>query len=200
MTDLGDLGFDQPIPALTALQAAALESKTESDIESIGSIIVHLGGQFRLRNDQISGFGSVGPIDDSNTQNLGASAATNLNRLAGGWTFPFDVSIKRFYAPHRVSNVAADPWGWLVYTQNKTYPGNTRVTTFVLDEVGDNAGVGPNDYGDTANQLTDVDLSLVANAQNIPAGDFIGVAVNAPTSPADYFVQVMGGYLELERA
>ncbi len=164
---------------------------------------VPLGGQFRLdtNNNEINGWGSVGPVDDSNTQQIGAVGDTTLSRNAGGIVFPFDVHLRRFYVWHRNNNADAQPWGWVIHRQVKTAASNTVSTTYVLDEVADNGGTGPRDYGNNTNQLADIDLTAVTAAQNIPAGEMIGLGVAAPTAGVNQRnVQIQGGYLLFERA
>lgn len=168
-------------------------------------IIVPIGGQFRLEEaggvGEVNGWGTIGMFDDTNTQDLGDHTATTLNRLAGGMSFSYPVNFKRIYAWHRTSAAAAQPWGWVVYHQQKTDASNAETTTFILHESQENANVGTRNYGNTTTRLVDLDLSARTEAQNIPAGNVIGLAVSAPTAdPGLFNVQIMGGHFELEVA
>ncbi len=159
-----------------------------------------LGGQFLLDPNEINGWGVVGPLDDSNTQDLGNVGAAPA-RTAGGIVFPFDVHLRRFLSWHRVNNAAAEAWGWVLFHQQKTAASNAVTSNYILDEVADNGGTGPRDYGNNQNQFSDIDLSGVAAAQDIPAGNVITLGVAAPTAnTTNYFVQIQAGYLLLERA
>ena len=160
-----------------------------------------LGGQFRLDTvaNEINGWGSVGPVDDSNTQQIGAVGDVTLSRNAGGLVFPFDVHLRRFYTWHRNNNGDAQPWGWVIHRMVKNAGSNTVSSTYVLDEVADNGGTGPRNYGNGQTQLTDIDLTAVTAAQNIPAGETIGLGVAAPTAgTSQRFVQIHSGYMLFE--
>lgn len=159
-----------------------------------------LGGQYRVRDNQTSGWGTVGPVDDSNTQNLGGMASTNLSRLAGGYMYPYNVRLRSMYAEHRNSSALIEPWGWVIFLQKKTPGTNNRVTTFLVHEPNDNGGVGPRNYGNNTNQSSSIDLTAITAAQDIAPQTLIGLGVATPTTAnPDLWVQVMAGYLELER-
>lgn len=170
-------------------------------LESAGGgsepIIFPLGGRFLLDPNEFNAWGSIGPYDDTNSQDLGNVGDTTPARAAGGICFPFDVEIQRFYMWHYNSSASAQAWGWRMLRQEKQDASNAQVSVDLLNEVTANAGVGPRDYGDTTTQLTDIDLS--ANAA-IPAGQVIVLGVEAPTAPStNYYVNVMAGYLEFTR-
>ena len=159
----------------------------------------HVGGAFLLDPNEINGWGFRGRIDEIYTVNLGTPQTTNLARVAGGLMFPFDVRLKRFQCFHYNSNPAASAWGWVIAHQTKaatpTAGSNSRSTTFILNEVTANGGVGPRNYLNTVTQQTDLSFNAV-----IPAGDVITLAVAAPTAATiDYFVNVLSGYLLFER-
>ena len=65
---------------------SALGSLTPAMVTGSSSIVVPLGGQYRLDDGEVNGWGNVGYIDDSNVQDLGDHTATNLTRMAGGLT------------------------------------------------------------------------------------------------------------------
>ena len=164
-------------------------------------ILFPAGGQYLLDPGETNGWGAVGPYDDSNSQDLGNHDAAALSRIAGGISFPFDVNLVRFVAWHRNNNGAAEAWGWVISHLVKTAASNTQTTSYVLHETQANANVGPRDYNNNQNQMTDIDLSGIAAGQGISAGDVINLAVAAPTAnTTNYQVQVQAGYLELERA
>lgn len=162
----------------------------------------NVSGSFLLDPNEICGWGVRGPVDDALTTDLGNSQATNPARTAGGYMYPFDVKVKAFRAFHRNSNAVAEAWGWVIFSQNKaatTSSGsNTRTSTIWLNEVTDNAGVGPRNYLNNTNQLTDIDLTSLNIV--VPAGDILGIGVDAPTAnDTNYYVDVMAGYFLLER-
>lgn len=166
-------------------------------------IIFPLSGQFLLDPNEINGWGAVGPYDNSNNQDLGNSQVTNFNRLAGGLCFPFDVTIDRLYAFHRNNNGSAQAWGWVLASMTKTPGSNTVATNIILNEVTENAGVGPRDYQNNQNQLTDIDLDslgLSVAQRTLTAGDVLVLAVDAPTAvTTNYWVQIQSGYIQLSR-
>ena len=125
------------------------------------SFLWPLGGQFLLDPNEINGWGIQGPIDHSNTQDLGNVGAANLSRLSGGLCFPFAVRIEHFFAWHSNSAANAQAWGWVLAKQQKTAGSNTVTTTYILDEVADNGGTGPRNYGNNQNQQTDISPSAL---------------------------------------
>ena len=156
-----------------------------------------LGTQFLLDPGEVNGWGILGIYDNSNTQDLGNIGAANLNRIAGGLKFPWDVRIKRFNADHYNSIATALPWGWVLFSQEKNPGSNTVTTTYLLDEVTSNNGVGPRDYGNTTNQETDLILPSTAI---VPAGHTLGMGVAAPTAVGtNNYVRILSGYLLMEK-
>lgn len=181
---------------LIAERSSVLGNVTGLDLVKLVPIIFPLGGQFLADPNEHNGWGAIGPYDNSNTQDLG-NVGTNTNRVAGGLCFPFDVKLNRFYAWHRNNNVAVEPWGWRIGRQLKTADSNTVSRTSILDEVGDNAGVGPRDYASTENKLVDINLS--ANPA-IPAGEVVVLGIESPTAvTTNRYVQIMSGFFEFER-
>lgn len=162
-------------------------------------VIFTLGGQFLADPNEINGWGVLGPYDNSNTQDLGNSQVTSLNRVAGGICFPYDVEITRMYAWHYNSSAALQPWGWVLASQEKVAGSNTQTTTIILNEVTANNGVGPRDYGDTQNQLTDIDFTGLPN-KVIPAGHTIILGLDSPTANGtNYYSRILSGYLSFRR-
>ena len=161
------------------------------------SIVFPLGGQYLFDPGEINGWGILGVYDNSNTQDLGNIGSTSLSRLAGGIVFPYDVRLKRFYAWHYNSDGGALPWGWVILTQEKTDSSNATTTTYLLDEVGDNGGTGPRDYGNNQNQLTDLSFDPMPV---ISAGDTICLAVASPTAVGtNNYARILSGYFEFEQ-
>ena len=188
-----------PIPAATTATAASAAAGAGSIETTGGNFIWTLGGQYLLDPNEMNGWRERGAFDDTFSTDLDNVGDTNPIRLSGGLCFPFDVKIKRFFAWHRISNSTAEAWGWVIYQQQKTNNSTSVTSQFILDEVGDNGGAGPNDYNNTNNQLTDIDLSEAAN-NVLLAGDVLTLGVAAPTAQTtNRYVQVMSGYLEFER-
>lgn len=159
-------------------------------------IVWPLGGEILLDPNEHCGWGPRGPFDDRQTQDLG-NVGANLNRNAGGLSFPFDVQLSRFRAWHRNSNADAQAWGWRIAVQQKTAASNAVTSSDILNQVSDNGGAGPNDYGNNQNQLTDVTF---ATPTTITAGDVLVLGVEAPTAnTTNRYVQIQSGYLLLER-
>lgn len=164
-------------------------------------VIIQLGGQFLLDPNEVNGWGNIGRIDNSYTQDLGNVGAATMNRLAGGVLFPYGVKIVRMEAWHRNSNAAALPWGWVLARQSKTAGNNTVSTTFMLDESSVRSGIengsGLRDYSNNSNQYTD--FTTFTN-DVIPAGETIVLGVGSPTAvTTNYYVQVMSGFIQFER-
>lgn len=156
-----------------------------------------VAGSWLLDPNEHTGWGTRGPVDEAVAQDLGNVGADYV-RTSGGFMYPFDVKILGFRAKHRNSNVAVEAWGWRFGYHTWTGGSNTVVTTNLLEEVADNAGVGPRDYNNTTNQDTDFDWS--SNGWVMPAGAIFTVGVEAPTAvTTNYYVDIMAGYLLLER-
>ena len=176
-----------------ALQLLAAQIKTLG----AATEVVQLGGQFLLDPGEFNGWGPLGYLDNSNTQDLGNVGATSISRVAGGLCFPFDVRLKRFFAWHYNSSSAAHVWGWRIDRQTKNDASNTVSGETLLSQVGDNGGAGPNDFGNTINQKTDLSFS---GQPIISAGDVVVLGVEAPTAvTTNYYVRILAGYLEFER-
>ena len=157
--------------------------------------IFPLGGQFLADPNEVNGIGNIGPYDNTNTQDLGNVGAANLSWLAGGLSFPWPVKLKRFWTVHRINNSAVEPWGWVIFRQTKTNASATVSTTYILDEVADNAGVGPRDYGNTIIRISDETLD-----ETIPAGEVLGWGIAAPTAiTTNRYVQILSGYFLFEK-
>lgn len=159
-----------------------------------------LGNRFLLDPDEINGLGLFGPYDNTNTQDFGNVGSTSFVRTAGGYEFPYDVKLKRFRMWHSNSNINAEAWGWVIAKVQKV-DNSTAVlaTTYILDEVADNGGVGPRDYNNTATFLTDIEIPDTPDAI-IPAGTMITMGVASPTAnPTNYYVNCHGGYFLFER-
>ena len=102
-------------------------------------------------------------------------------------------------AHHYNSNLNVEPWGFRIYTQEKTDGDNTVVNNDILREcVGvDETATCPHDYQSTMNQSTNFDLSA---APVIPANTVIGIGVEAPTAvTTNYYVNVVAGMLSYQR-
>jgi hypothetical protein len=161
-------------------------------------ILQELGGNFLLDPNEFNGWSTNGPTGDRFQNDLGDVGAAPI-RTAGGFCFPFDVKLTRLYAWHMNSNVAVQAWGFRVFYQTKVDGSNAVTNQDLINQVAGNGGVGPNNYGNTDNQLTDIDTS--GSAITIPAGSIVGFGVEAPTAPGtNYFVRIMGGYMRFERA
>ena len=162
----------------------------------VAPILFHLGGQLLLDPNEFNGWGVLGPFDNTNSQDLG-NVGAGVSRVAGGVVYPFDVRLTRFYAWHYNSNGSAQAWGWRIARQVKNAGSNTVSSLNMLNEVGDNGGVGPRDYGNNQNQLTDI-ASFTNDV--VPAGETVVLGVEAPTAvTTNYYSRVLSGYLQFER-
>ncbi len=186
------------INAKTDALAGRVGTAIKSDRERLTALEAHpervfFGGQFLLDPNEVCGWSVRGINDDSHTVDLG-DVGSNLSRLLGGIHFVQDMELHRFSAWHRNSNAGAQAWGWKLTAQEKVDGANTRTNTNVLDEVADNGGAGPRNYGNTNTQRTDITL---ATPFLLPAGHVLGVAVAAPTAQTtNRYVQVMSGLME----
>lgn len=160
-------------------------------------IFYHFGGQYLLDPNEFNGWGILGPSDNTNSQDLGNVGIVNPSRTSGGISYPFDVELVNFTANHQNSNATAEAWGWRIGRQVKNPGTNTVTWTDILDEVGDNGGVGPRNYLNTTNQETDIDFT----GEVIPAGEIIVLGVESPTAIAtNYYVRCMQARLEFKKA
>lgn len=198
---------------LTACTAVSAQTKTFIDEYEIklmmetematgpDTIYYHIGGQYLLDPNEINGWGSIGPTDNTNNQDLGNVGGAALSRASGGIMFPYDVEVIGLTTWHQNSSTSAQPWGWVLARQSKTAGANTVTTSFILDEsterVGIDNGAGLRDYSSTTTQYTD--LSISTN-NTVPAGEVMILAVGAPTANAtNYYVRIHAGYLTLVR-
>lgn len=159
-----------------------------------------LGARYLLDPNEINIMGNFGEIDPTHGLDGGNVGALAWNRLAGGYTFPWDVRLKRMYAEHYNSNVDAQAWGWVVAKLEVTFDENTTVpATYIIDEISASGGTGPRDYQDNARQQTDI-LIVDSPANFIPANTMLGIGVAAPTAnTTNYYVNIFTGYLLFER-
>ena len=186
------------IDQIAAERVGVTGKVTAEDLVKLVPIVVHLGGQFLADPNEFNGWGVIGPFDDTNAQDLGNVGAA-VNRVAGGYVWPFDLRLKRFYAWHRDNNTQVEPWGWRLVRQAKTDNSNTVTNVDMLREVtGVGAtGIGPRDYPNTNNQLTDV--TTFAD-DVLPAGETLVLGIETPTADTtNRYVQVMSGFLAFER-
>jgi len=159
---------------------------------------IYLSGQFLLDPDEVNGWGVLGPYDNTNNQDLG-NVDSNLNRNSGGFSFPFRVRIRNFMAWHKNNNADALAWGWILAKQIKTPSSNVFTTTYVLDEVADNGGVGPRDYSNNTNQMTSLFLKDLPESI-LEKDEVLILGVASPTAVAtNRWVQIQSGYIEFEK-
>lgn len=162
------------------------------------TFLFELSGQFLLDPNEINGWGVLGPHDNTNSQDLGDVGAASLGRTSGGLMLPDPFRVLRIKSKIYVTNNNALPWGLVVFQQSWTPASNAQVTTYILDEVADNGGVGPRDYGNTQNQEIDIDLSQLPN-NVVQPDDTLTIGVASPTAVGtNYYVRFMAGYLEME--
>lgn len=184
-------GFDLYFSDVTGAIAHPLNSQKFLPPEQIW-------GQFLLDPNEFNAWGQIGYGDNTNSQDLG-NVGAEITRLAGGIMYPFDVQLLSFKAFHRNSNANAQAWGWRLARQVKNGGSNTVSFNDIIREcTGAGAtAVAPRDYGNNTTQYTNIDLSATAT---VPAGEVIILGVEAPTAnTTNYYVQVFGGYLYLER-
>ena len=159
-----------------------------------------LGSRYLLDPNEINIMGQFGEIDTAHTLDGGNIGSLTWNRLAGGYSFPWDGRLRRFYAQHYNSNAAALAWGWVIAKLDPEF-GNAAVipATYILDEVTDNGGTGPRDYQNNSRQFTDI--NFVDSAANlIPSGEMVSMGVAAPTAiTTNYYANIFTGYLLFER-
>ena len=150
-----------------------------------------LAGQYLLDPNELNAWGAIGPYDNIVSQDLGNVGDLTPSRLAGGLVYPFDVKLTRMYAWHQNSNVAVEPWGWVLFRQEKFVDTTNESSVYILDEAGSG---NLRDYGNTTTQLTDITLD-----HTIPAGETLVLGVVAPTAVAtNYYARIMSGFLTFE--
>ena len=59
-----------------------------------------LGGRYRLDPNEMNVIGPFGEIDTLHSLDAGNVGSLAWNRLAGGYSFPWDVRLRRMYAEH----------------------------------------------------------------------------------------------------
>lgn len=159
-----------------------------------------LGSQFLLHPNEMNGWRERGPFDDAITTDLNNIGEDPIG-LSGGLVFPWDVKLLSMFAWHRNSNNAVEPWGWVIFKQQKTAGSNNTNSTFIIDEVTENNGVGTRDYGNDRIQQTNLDLTTKSDVlRTLAAGETLTLAVAAPTTNgSSFYVNIMSGYLLFER-
>ena len=162
------------------------------------TILIPVSGQFAAQNNEVNGWGQLGPFDNTNSQDFGNYASyTTLNNLqVGGLRFPFDVRFVELDIIHRNNAGATDEWKWLIYTQEKTPGSTTRVTQLIYDGA-------LNNYGNNEPQQTQIvaaDLIDPPNDTVLTAGHFWSLAVGTPTQAANRNIQCYGGWILFEVA
>ena len=166
--------------------------------------IYHLGGRFLLDTNggvaEINGWGAVGPVDDTNSQDLGNTTDyPTLSRVGGGLMFPEDMRLIRMHVSHYDNNANALRWGWVITRLQKaattTAGSNAQTEVSVYSEIG-----AYRDYTDTQNQLTQLEPADFNN-NVILAGEVLNLAVavdETETTDTNRYVQVLGGFMEFE--
>ena len=182
------------LAVLVSWNTAAPTSKTTTTFTQ------QLGNRFLLDPNEINSIGLLGPYDNTHSQDAGNVGTATLARTTGGFEYPFDVKLTRFRMWHSNSNDNAEAWGWVIAKVQKVDDSFTALaTTYILDEVAVNGGVGPRDYGDNQTILTDIEIPDTPDAV-IPAGTMITMGVSAPTANGtNYYVNCHGGYFFFER-
>lgn len=191
--------------ATSANDAVNLQQLIDSLATAGGSNEVErvIAGQFQATGGAIKGWGAGGTVDETAFQSLGLVGDANINSIAGGFVFPYDVTIKSVTLKHRNNSNGVGEWGWLFYSFEQTDDSSTITTEFLRDESTARAGVpGPalRDYNDNdwhTTTLTAADFKTYT----IPAGHVVGLAVSYPTSAdSDGTVDVKAGVIVFEKA
>lgn len=169
-----------------------------AEIKTLHDVWLPIGGKFGIQDNEINAYGRLSWIDNTNTQDLGNSGVTTLNRNAGGWVLPFDIKLKKMTVFHRNDNADAEAWGWVIASQSKVPASNTVTSTIILNETTDNGGVGFRNYTNIQNQQTILDLSGLAN-NTITADDLLILGVDCPSAGTSRNVEIFGGYILAER-
>lgn len=160
-------------------------------------VVWHLGGQFLLDPNEVNTIGVIGPYDDTNSQDVGDVGQAGFGWAAGGIVYPWDMRMTAARIDYRENNNDAQAFGFIIgHFENIPDSTARRDSTLILDEVGDNGGVGPRAHPNTAPQSTGV----MTFDHFIPAGEIITYGVAAPTAvTTNRYVQVSAGYLKFER-
>lgn len=165
--------------------------------------VFQVSGQWLMDPNEVNTWGLTGVYDPTNTQDVGNVGLTSVAWAHGGLMFPYDVRLVRFKAVHRINNVDSEAFGWvLLHAEHIEDSTAARVATYLLDEVGDNGGVGPRDYANTRPQIIDETASTTGPLSDevIPAGRTISLGIASPTAIAtNRYVQVLSGFLEIAR-
>jgi len=172
---------------------------TVGDVLKLQPMFFDFGGQFLLDPNEFNAWGSIGPHDNTNSQDLGNVGAAP-NRFLGGFHRPFAFKVMRLSLQFRENNnTIVDPWGFRMVRQVKNHNTTGSTSTDILAEVAANGGVGPRSYANTNPQTADIDLSTAANNE-VAAGEVLGFGVEAPTAiTTNRYIQVMSGFIEYRR-
>ena len=195
------------IDKLIASRVGILGEITVEEIVKRVPIIKELGGQFLHDPGEVNGYGVLGIIDPTHTQDWGDVTALNAGTISpismGGFSFPFDVRLKRFYCIWD-SNSSADETitahGWVILQQtrlavpNSLVDDDARTTAVMLNQC------DPFVYPEGMTRTRVADITTFTN-DVVPAGSQIGIAIGADTdtTTAQKYSRIHTGYLEFER-
>jgi len=156
--------------------------------KAFNDLVYPVSGQWALQNNEVNGWGLLGPYDNTNSQDLGNyTNYLSLNpQQLGGFRFPFDVDFIELDIIYRINNNNTQDWKWLIYTQEKTIASTTRSTELIYDGP---LGIiaTPTQYQQTT--ITAADLTLAY----LPAGQFFCLAAGTPSQVANRNIQIYGG-------
>lgn len=159
-------------------------------------IHIPIAGQWAAQNNEVNGWGIIGIYNNTNSQDYGdysAGTAGINNAQIGGISFDFPVRFRKFNAIHRNNSALTNPWGWEIYSQEKTPASLTRVTTPLYDERASLRDYGNNQYQET----TILGSQLTSNV--LAAGHILTLAVATPSQTASRNIQLYTGYMLFER-
>ena len=172
-----------------------------------GPYIKELGGQILHDPGEVNGYGPLGVIDSIHTQDWGDVTALNAGTLnpisLGGFSFPFDVRLKRFYCVWDSNSTAAElitGHGWVILQQTRLAVPNSlvgddgRTTAVMLNQC------DPFVYPEGITQTRIADITTFTN-DVVPAGSQIALGIGAAddTTTVQKYSRIHTGHLEFER-
>ena len=162
-------------------------------VKASQEIILPIGGQWGIQNNEVNAWGVLGFVDNNNTQDVGNY--TNKNTLNsvnfGGYTLPYDAYVVDAHIKFRVNNADVIGFTWMLYEQDKVV-GGANPTTLKYES----ALITPGNNSDQEHNFTAADM--VNN--NFAAKNVISLAVGCPTQGINRNAQVYGGYVRLRKA
>lgn len=159
----------------------------------------HFSGQFLCDPNEINAWGVTGFVDTTNSQDVANSQATQRLWTAGGPKWPYPIQLLEFHAVFRENNAGVEAWGWALAKKPFLENSTAAAGATIINEVIDNGGVGPRDYGNTRPHSDTLDLSQLPESILLP-NEMLNVGVDTPTAETNNrYIQTYSAYIRYHR-